>query len=149
MKVILIQNVDSLGSKYDVKNVSAGYARNYLIPNNLAKPATKEALKWLEAQSETIQKKQEQDLKKTQEVISKIDGREFNFSVKVGSKGQLFESITEQKIKDVLKEEIGIDLTKKQIKLKENIKEIGEFPVKLSFDHNLEANIKIIVTEKE
>ncbi len=149
MKIILIQDVDGLGKKYDVKNVNDGYARNYLIPNNLAKQATEDALKWLEIQSEIVQEKQEEDLKKTQGMASKIDGMELNFSVEVGDKGQLFESIGEQKIKEALKEEAGVDLSKKQIKLKEPIKEKGEFPVRISFDHNLEANIKIIITGKE
>jgi len=149
MRVILIKDVNELGKKYDVKNVKIGYARNYLIPKGLAKPASKEALKWLEAQSETIKKKQEEDLKATQENVSKIDGIELSFSVKIGEKGQLFESINAEKIKAALKEETGIDFSKKQIKLKEPIKSTGEFPVKIVFDHNLEASIKVIISEGE
>ncbi len=149
MKVILIQDVEELGKKYEVKTVKDGYARNYLLPNNLAKMATEEALKWLEMQSDVIQKKQEEDLKKTQEAVAKIDGSELSFSVKIGDKGQLFESISEQKIKDALQKEMGVTVAKKQINLENPIKGVGEFSVKIVFDHNLEANIKIIITEEE
>ncbi len=148
MKVILIQDVEGLGKKYDVKNVSNGYARNHLLPNNLVKEATKEALKWLEMQSEIIEKEREEELKKIQKTVSKIDGFELNFTVKVGDKGQLFESINEQKIKDALKEEAGVEVSKKQVVLSEPIKEVGEFSLKINFDHNLEANIKVLVSEE-
>ena len=148
MKVILIQDVENLGKKYEVKEVKEGFARNFLFPNKLAEPATEKAMKWLETQSEIIKKEQEKDFKKTQLAVSKIDGSELSFLVKVGDKGQLFESISSQKIKDKIEEETGANISKNQINLKEPIKETGEFPVKVSFDHNLEANIKIIVSEE-
>ncbi len=148
MKVILLKDVEKLGKRLELKNVQSGYARNYLIPQNLACPATKESLKWLEVQKEIAQKRQETELKDLQIVVKKIEGKEINFSVKVGEKGQLFESITTQKIKDALEEE-GFNLTKDQIRLKEPIKELGEFTIEVGFDHNLESFIKVIVTEKE
>ncbi len=148
MKVILLQDVDKLGKKLEVKEVKKGYARNFLIPRNLARPATKETMKWLEVQREIAQKKQEETLKKTQTVVAKIDGLELNFSMKVGEKGQLFESLTAQKIKDALKEE-GFEVTKDQVRLKDPIKELGEFSVKIDFDHNLESVIKVIITEEK
>ncbi len=146
MKVILLQDVDKLGKKLEVKDVEKGYARNFLIPKNLARPATKETLEWLDVQKEIAQKKQESELKETQGIVSKIDGRELTFSMKVGDKGQLFESLTAQKIKDALKEE-GFDIPKDRIQLKDPIKELGEFSIKINFDHNLESVVKIIITE--
>ncbi len=148
MKVILLKDVDKLGKRLEVKDVKEGYAKNYLISNNLARPATREALKWLEIQKEIAQKREESKLKETQVIVAKIDGRELDFSMKVGEKGQLFESLTAQKIKDALKEQ-GIEISKEQIQLKEPIKELGEFPVKINFDHNLESSIKVIITEEK
>ncbi len=148
MKVILLKDVDKLGKRFEVKNVEKGYARNYLIPNDLARPATSEALEWLEIQKEIDRKREEGGLKETQALVAKTDGREINFSMKVGDKGQLFESLTVQKIKDALKEE-GIEISKEQVQLKEPIKELGEFTVKVNFDHNLESSIKVIITEEE
>lgn len=148
MKVILLKDVEKLGKRLEVKDVEKGYARNHLIPNDLARPATKETLEWLEVQKEIAQKKQEGELKETQALVAKMDGRELNFSMKVGDKGQLFESLTAQKIKDALKEE-GFDVSKEQIQLKDPIKELGEFSVKVNFDHNLESVIKVIITEEK
>ena len=148
MRVILLQDIDKLGKKYDVKEVADGYARNFLIPKGLAKPATKEALKWLETQKEIETKRAEEELKKVQELASAIDGQEIIIPVKVGEESQLFESITSQKISERLKE-LGFEIKKSQIDLEEPIKELGEFPVKIKFEHNLEAEIKVIVTEEK
>ncbi|MDD2913119.1 MAG: 50S ribosomal protein L9 [Candidatus Pacebacteria bacterium] len=147
MKVILIEDVNGLGKKYEVKNVADGYARNFLIPNNLAKIATENALLWLEAQKEIMEKKTEDDLAKAQKVASKIDGMEIAIPVKLGEKGQLFEKITAVKIAEKLKEE-GIEIEKKQIKLENPIEELGEYSVKIKLEHNLEPEVKVVVSEE-
>ncbi len=143
-----MQNVEDLGKKYEVKDVKDGYARNFLFPEKLAKPATEEALKWLQDQKEVIAQEAEEDLKKSQELASKIDGVEVNVSVKVGDEGQLFESINSQKIAEAIKE-MGFEVKKSQIELSSPIKELGEFPISIKLDHNLEAEIKLIVAAEE
>jgi large subunit ribosomal protein L9 len=148
MKVILLKDIENLGKKYEIKEVSDGYARNYLIPKKLAKVANEKNLKWLEKQKEKEEKKAEEELKKVQEVASAVDGQELVIPVKVGDDGQLFESITVQKIYERLKE-LGFEIKKSQILLESPIRELGEFPVKIKFPHNLEAEIKIIVTEEK
>ncbi len=145
MRIILLKDVDKVGKKYEIKEVKNGYARNFLIPNGLAKPATKEAVVWLETQKEIEEKKSEKELKKAQEVASTFDGQEIIITVKIGKeRDQLFESITAQKISEKLKE-LGLEIKKNQIELPEPIKELGEYPVKIKFEHNLEAEIKVIV----
>lgn len=148
MKVILMQDVENLGKKYEVKEVKSGYARNFLFPEKLAKAATREALKWLTAQKEVIEKQAEEDLKKAQGLASGLDGLELNISVKVGEEGQLFESINSQKIAEKLKE-TGFEVKKSQITLENPIKELGEFPINIVLDHNLEAEIKLIVSQEK
>jgi len=148
MKVILLQDVKDLGKKYEVKEVKNGHARNFLIPQGLVKPATKESLKWLEVQKKTEEAKAEEDLKKAQASASNIDGQELMIFVKIGGKGELFEKINTQKISDSLKE-IGFDVKKNQIELLEPIAELGEFPVRIKLPHNLEAEIKIIVVAEK
>ena len=148
MRVILLKDVENIGKKYEVKEVKNGHARNFLIPKGLAKPATKEALTWLETQKEIEVKKVEEELKKTQEKATIIDGQEIIIPVKVGEEDQLFESITAQKIFEKLKE-LGFNVQKNQIDLKEPIKELGEHPVKIKFEHNLEGEIKVIITKEE
>ena len=148
MKVILLQDVEGLGKKYEIKEVKNGHARNFLLPQKQAKAATKEALKWLADQKEVIEKEAEEDLKKAQELASKLDGFELNILVKVGDEGQLFESINSQKIIEKLKEN-GFEVKKSQVKLEEPIKDVGEFPVNISLDHNLEAEIKVIIAAEK
>ena len=148
MKVILLQDIEKLGKKYEVREVKNGYARNFLIPQGLVKIATDKALEWLKIQKEAGEKKAEQALKTIQEIASTLDGQEVIISVKVGEDGQLFESISVQKIFDELKK-MGFNVKKKQIDLAEPIKELGEFPVKIKFDHNLEPEITIVVSEKK
>lgn len=148
MKVILLQDIKDIGKKFEVKEVKNGYARNFLIPKGLVKPATEETLKWLEAQKEIEDEKEKGELKKIQELASSIDGLEVTVPVKVGEEGQLFEKITTQKISEKIKES-GLEIQKNQIALEKPLEELGEFPVKVKFEHNLEAEIKVIITEEK
>ena len=145
MKVILLEDVESVGKKYEVKEVKDGHARNFLIPNKLVKLANKKNLKWLESKKGEIDQEAEEDLKKSQELASKLDDLELNIYVKVGTEGQLFESINNVKIAEKLKE-MGYDVKKTQVTLNNPIKELGEFPVKISLDHNLESDIRVIIS---
>jgi len=148
MKVILLQDIEKIGKKYDVKEVKDGYARNFLFPKKLVKEATDEAVKWIEMQKEIEAKKAEEALQKFQEVASNVDGREVVIPMKVGEEGQLFESVSAQLISEKLKE-AGFEVKKNQIILENPIKETGEFPVKIKFEHNLEGEIKVIVAAEE
>jgi len=147
MKIILLQDVENLGKKHEIKEVKAGYARNFLFPKELAKPATEQALKWLETQKEIEAKKDEEELKKVQTKASAIDDVEVIIPVKVNEDGGLFESINSQKISEKLKE-LGFEIKKNQIDLAEPIKELGEYPVKVKLEHNLEAEIKVIIVDE-
>jgi len=148
MKVILLEDIEKIGKKHEVKEVKDGYARNFLIPKGLVKQATEEALERLEVQKEIQEKQAEEDLKTVEETVSKIDGLEVIIPVKVGDKGQLFEKIDPKDISEKIKE-AGFDIKKDQIDLEKPLEELGEFPVKLKFEHNLEADIKIIITEEK
>lgn len=148
MKVILLKDIENLGKKYEVKEVKAGYVRNFLIPHGLAKPATKEALIWLETQKEIEIKRAEEELKKAQDFASGVDGQEITLAVKVNEQGSPFESINALKIAEKLKE-AGFEIKKGQIELADPIKDLGEFPIKIKLQHNLEAEIKVIITEEK
>jgi large subunit ribosomal protein L9 len=148
MKVILLKDVEGVGKKFEIKEVKSGYGRNFLIQRGLAQPATKEALLWVETQKEIESKKSEEDLMKIQQQASTIDGQEIEVPVKVGDEDQLFESVNAQKIAEKLKE-IGFEIKKSQICLEKPIKELGEYPVKIKFKHNLEAEIRVIIARQE
>ena len=148
MKVILLTDVPKLGKKFEVKEVADGHAQNRLIPGGMVKPATKEALEWLEMQKELVEKVAEESLAKSQGMASQLDDMEVQIAMKVGGEGQLFEAVNAQKIAERLKE-MRYDVKKSQIKLEDPLKELGEFPVKLSFEHNLEAEIRVIIAEQQ
>ncbi len=145
MKVILLEDVENVGKKYEVKEVKDGHARNFLIPKNLVKLANKKNLTWLKSERGEIEKQAEEDLKKSQALASTLGDLEVTISVKVGPEGQLFESINNVKIAEKLKE-MGYNVKKSQVILQNPIKELGEFPVKISLDHNLESDITVIIS---
>lgn len=148
MRVILLKDIENIGKQYEIKEVKDGYARNFLVPKGLAKLATKKAIEWAELQKKLLHKQDEEGLKKIQELVSNVDGTEVMISVKIGEEGQLFEKITTQKIIEKLKE-LGFDIKKDQVELEEPIKELGEFPLKIKFEHNLEGEIQVVVVEEK
>ena len=148
MRVILLKDIKDLGKKYEIKEVNDGFAKNSLLPKGLVKMADEQAMKWLELQREIMEKQAEENLAEIQKTASQIDGMEVIISVKVGEEGQLFEHITAQKISDKLKE-MGFKIDKDQIILEEPIDQPGETPIKVKFEHNLEPEIVVIVTEEK
>lgn len=148
MKVILLKDIENLGKKGEVKEVANGYGRNFLLRNKLAKLATKSALIELEEKRKLEAKKAEEELKIIQEIASRVDGQEIEIFVKVKEDDKIYGSITPLKISQALKKR-GFNITKGQIKLEEPIKKLGEYPVIVTFDHGLEAEIKLIITEEK
>jgi large subunit ribosomal protein L9 len=148
MKVILLKNVPTLGKKNEIKEVAEGYANNFLFKKKLAIPATEDNMTKLENQLKIEEEKAEENLKEVESMVAKLDGREVMVPVKVGKEGQVYESVTKQKIADQLKAQ-GFEIEKNQVEIEGSIKELGEFDVKIVFEHNLEAEIRLIVVEKE
>ena len=148
MKVILTQNVQKLGKAGDVKEVADGFARNMLIPKGAAIIATPETMRALEFQKELKMRQAENNLEQAEKIVEKLDGREIIFTVKAHDDGKIFGSITEKNIIDKLKE-IGFSINKKQVKLKNHIKNIGEYNITINFDHGLEAQILVVVEREE
>jgi len=144
MKVILLEKVDGIGEKYEIKNVKDGYGTNFLIPNGLAKIATEQSLMDLEDMRVQEANMQEEELHVVEGLAGELDGQEVIFKVKLGNEGQLFESINKTKIAKRLEEE-GFKVKKGQIILESPIKETGEFSIKINLEHNLETNITLII----
>lgn len=148
MKIILLQDVEKLGKKGDIQEVADGYARNFLIPKKMAVLATKGEIVKLEKLKEIEAQKAEQELAKSQEIATQLDGLELEISVKVSEEGKLFGAVASSQIVEKLKEQ-GISISKEQVKLENPIKELGEYEVSIELPHNLEAKIKIIVVEEK
>ena len=146
MQIILIKDISNLGKKLEIKNVKPGYARNFLIPQNLAIPATKGNLKWQEKEISKEKEKEEKRTKEIQEMIARLKNLKLKVAVKVGEKEELFEKINSSKIVKILEKE-GFKISKENVILKEPIKTIGEYTIPISFGENLKTKIKIKVAK--
>jgi large subunit ribosomal protein L9 len=147
MKVILLERVKKIGDKLEVKNVSDGYAMNFLIPQKLAVEASEANLKRFLKQKEKVAEEKQKELEMQKQAVEKINNQEVHFKVKVGDKDQLFEAINDKKISEKLSE-LGFKIDKEDIKLEHPIKDLGDHKVEIDFGQNLKALIKIKI-EKE
>ena len=145
MKVIFTQDVPGMGQKHEVKIVKAGYVRNYLIPKKLVKLATPANLNWLKAQGEALAKKKEKEGTETQNLATLITKKDFKIEVKVGERGQLFESINKEKIVAILAEQ-NFETKKSQIQLEEPIKKLGKYEIELRLSPSTKVNIHLEVS---
>ncbi|OGH79213.1 MAG: 50S ribosomal protein L9 [Candidatus Magasanikbacteria bacterium RIFOXYC2_FULL_40_16] len=147
MKVILLKNVPGTGNMGEVKDVSDGYARNFLFKKNLAKQATDDSLENLKASEAKKKKEMERDLKENQKKASKLDGENIELSAKVNDKGILYAAINQADIAVAVKKDLKTDIEADQILIAKPIKELGEHTVTIEFGHGLEAELNISVSE--
>ena len=140
MRVIFLKEIKGVGKKLDVKNVSDGYARNFLFPQGLAKIATEETVKNLEAQKAATVKEEEK-VKNELIALSKVlENKEFEFKVKTGEKGEVFGSVTKNDIEKSISAPEDIEVL-----LDKPIKKLGEHRVEVNLGKGIKANLKINV----
>lgn len=148
MKIILLDNVSNLGNKYDIKDVADGYARNFLFPRKLAKPATKSDADNIIKIREAEKEKQAKELTKLQDMAKKLEGQKIEVAMKSGEDGKLYGSVTSNNIASVLKKR-GFDVKKEQIILKKPIKGAGVYDVIIKFPREVETKIRVATKEME
>ena len=145
MKLVLLQDVKSLGKKNDIVTVNDGYARNFLIPKKLGVEATAANLNNLKVQKENAAFQAAEQLKAAQELASKIGSVKLEMPVKVGGNGKLFGALSSKEIADAMKEQFGIEMDKKKIVLDEPIKEVGEKTVLVKLHKDVTAKLALNV----
>ncbi|MDR1474138.1 MAG: 50S ribosomal protein L9 [Endomicrobium sp.] len=149
MKVILRSDITNVGRQGEVKEVSPGFARNYLVPQNLAMEATPANLKIWERERVKLEKQREEIIAAAKEIASKIEASEFSVKVKIGENGKIFGSVTPANISKIF-EEKGFKLNKRDILLSENIKELGNYEVNVRLHPEVVVKAKLAVkSEKE
>lgn len=133
MKVVLKKDVPKLGNKFQVVEVSDGYARNFLLPMGLAEPATPSLLKEIEKRQQMEQQKEQRDLDRAQRLAHRLSNIVLDIKVPAGESGRLYHSVSAQEIVARLKERHMIELDRDQIDLDEPIRTLGvhSVPVKL------------------
>ncbi len=148
MKVILTSDVDKLGKAGEMVNAKTGFARNFLLPNKLAVQATKENIKiWEEKQAE-LRAIERENIKNANELKEKIEDIKVKIIAKTGEGDRLFGSITSMDIEKALKDQHGLDVDKKKIEMKDNIKSLGTFNVIVKVYPDINANLEVIVDKE-
>lgn len=148
MKVILTSDVDKLGKAGEMVNAKTGFARNFLLPNKLAVQATKENIKiWEEKQAE-LRAIERENIKNANELKEKIENIKVKIIAKTGEGDRLFGSITSMDIEKALKDQHGLDVDKKKIEMKDNIKSLGTFNVLVRVYPDINANLEVIVDKE-
>ena len=144
MKVILIEEIRGLGTRGDVVSVKDGYARNYLIPKNLAREATAGNLKSVEQERKKWALLSQQEKEVAQKAAAAVQGVKITIQKRVGENGQLFGSVTANEIADAL-EAKGVDVDKRRIELGHPIKTIGNHEVDVRLHREVTAHIQVEV----
>ncbi|MEE0884079.1 MAG: 50S ribosomal protein L9 [Faecalimonas sp.] len=148
MKVILLEDVKSLGKKGQIVNVSDGYARNFVLPKKLGLEATSKNLNDLKLQKANEEKVAQQILDEAKELAKKVEAGKVEVKIKVGEGGRTFGSVSTKEITIAVKEQMGYDIDKKKIQLKDAIKTLGTHVVPVKLHQKVTAELKVIVTEE-
>jgi len=146
MRIILLQDVQCLGKKFEIKEVAKGYARNFLLPKNLARLATPQAIAQVEKQRKIRIQKEKEEIKKAKEIANKLKDLVLKIKTKTTKEGKLFGSVSAQDIADALKNK-GVEISLDKIKIKEPIKKIGKYSVFINLTSEIKEKINIDVSK--
>ncbi|GHT41430.1 50S ribosomal protein L9 [Endomicrobiia bacterium] len=144
MKVILRSDITNIGCQGEIKEVAPGFARNYLVPQNLVMEATSKNLKIWERERVKLKQQREEAIGVVREIASKMEVIKFTARVKIGKNGKLFGSITPANISKIL-EEKDFEVNKRDILLSENIRDIGNYEINVRLHPEVVAKIKLDV----
>ena len=147
MKVIFLEDVKGKGKKGELKDVSDGYARNFLLPKKLAKEATADNLNTFKMQEKAKAAQIAREKAEAHENAKKLESVVVKIPAKAGSNGKLFGAVTNKEISDALAKQHGMNIEKNKIVLSEPIKSYGAFDVKCKFGYEISGVIHVLVCE--
>lgn len=149
MKIIFLQDVKGQGKKGEMKEVSEGYARNYLLPRKLAIAATADNLNTLRLKEKARQAQLAAEKAKAEENAKALENVVVKIAAKAGSAGKLFGAVTSKEISDALKSQHGIEVDSKKLVQAEPIKSYGSYEVKCRFGFEVSGTIHLLVVEEK
>lgn len=147
MKVILLEDVKSLGKKGQIVDVSDGYARNFILAKKLGLEATSKNLNDLKLKKAHEDKLAAQRLQEAKDFAAKLEGLQVTLKIKAGEGGKLFGSISSKEIAEAAKEQLGLEIDKKKLVLPNPIKAIGTTDVPVKLHPQVIGELKVIVQE--
>lgn len=148
MKVVLKEDVVSLGTEGDIVNVADGYARNYLIPKRLATQVTPGVLNDLELRKSAIAKKEEKRMAEANKEAKKFEGKKIKILAEANEEGHLYGSISVSEVAKAMEEQLKESVDKTKIVLTDHIKEVGAYPVTIRLHPQVEAKLDLEITAK-
>jgi large subunit ribosomal protein L9 len=148
-QAILLQDHEQLGERGTVVDVSKGYLRNYLIPRELAEPATKGSIEAARRRQESAERAQAQATEKAQESAALLNKTVLTIAQKAGDDGRLFGAVTSQDIVDAIQEARGITIDRRKVDLEEPIKTVGTRMVEVEVSDGVVATVKTMVVEQK
>ena len=146
-QAILLQDVEQLGERGEVIDVSKGYLRNFLIPRKLAQPATKGAVQAAQREAQAETRAKEQAVTRSQEHADLLNRTVLTISQQAGEDGRLFGSVTTQDIAEAIRDARGITVDRRKVHLEEPIRHVGTYMVVVEVDDGVTSTVKTIVTE--
>ena len=148
MKVILLQDVKTLGKKGDIVNVNDGYARNYIIPKKLGLEANGKNLNDLKLQRQNEIKVAKEKLEAAQKVAKELEGKSVTIKIQAGVEGKVFGSVSSKEIALEAKRQLGMDIDKKKIVIPDTIKSIGTYNVNIKSHKDVTGILAVKVEAK-
>ena len=145
MEIILIQDVDNLGAKNEVVKVRNGYARNYLLPRQLAVENSPSNKKQLEERMKQVKKKEDKMLAEINNVIAKLKEAPLKVGAKTGTSGKIFGSVTSLQISRAIREQKGYEIDRKKIHITDEVKELGTYKASIDFGNGQHAEVSFEV----
>ncbi|MDR1150440.1 MAG: 50S ribosomal protein L9 [Clostridiales bacterium] len=145
---MLLENIKTLGNKFDIKDVKDGYANNYLFKKKLAKKLTKDILHEIESKKRSADFKKEKENREYKLICEKIDGKDIIIYAKSGIEGKLFGAITQKEIAKKILDDFNLDIDKKKVILEESIKTLGKRQIDIKFSNDIIARIYVLIKEK-
>lgn len=148
MKVILLEDVKSLGKKGEIVNVNDGYARNYVLPKKIGVPADAAHMNDLKLQKANAEKVAQEQLEAAQELAKVLETKEVTVKMKSGKDGRAFGSVSSKEIAQAAKQQCGLELDKKKIQLPDAIKALGVYEVHVKLHTKVTGKLRVKVVEE-
>ena len=147
MKVILLEDVKSVGKKGELVNASDGYAKNFLFPKKLAVEATKSNLNDFELKQKAEAKRKKEELEQAQNMAKELENNTVTVKVKTGENGKLFGSVTNKEVAEEIVKQTGMQIDKKKVSIGDPIKMVGERTAVIKLHPKVSAEITIKIVE--
>ena len=148
MDIILLEDVEKVGEKFEVVTVKDGFARNYLIPRKVALIANDTNMRRLEDYRHREAKREEAMLSEYQEMAKQVEGKTLKIGAKAGTSGKIFGSVTALQIANALRDQLGVEVPRRKIELPDDVKSLGEYKATLNLHREVTTQVDFEVVKE-